>query len=90
MPVVMATVPGQVRLRPETFERLREDAARHDEDVDSAAERILREHLPAGRDAQSTLATLDRIRVLRERMKPGRGAVELVREGRAELEQRVS
>jgi len=31
------------------------------EDVDSAAERILRERLPTGGDVQSTLATLDRI-----------------------------
>lgn len=86
----MATMPRQVRLAPETFERLSEDAARHHEDVDSAAERILSEHLPAGRDAESALATLDRLSELRARMKPGRGAVELVREGRAELERRTS
>ncbi len=81
----MAMMLRQVRLGPETFERLSEDAARHHEDVNTAAERILREHLPAGQDAQSTLATLDRLRALRARMKPGRGAVEAVHEGRAEL-----
>jgi hypothetical protein len=86
----MATMPRQVRLAPETFERLSEDAARHHENVDSAAERILREHLPASHDAESTLATLDRLSALRARMKPGRGAVELVREGRTELERRTS
>jgi hypothetical protein len=86
----MATMPRQVSLGPETFERLSEDAALHHEDVDTAAERILREHLPAGRDAENTLATLDRLSELRARMKPGRGAVELVREGRAELERRTS
>ena len=86
----MATMPRQVHLEPETFERLSEDAARHHEDIDSAAERILREHLPAGRDAKSVLATLDRISALRARMKPGSGAVELVREGRSELERRAS
>ncbi len=87
---VMATMPRQVRLEPETFERLSEDAARHHENVDSAAERILREHLPADADATSALATLDRIQALRAQMKLGRGAVELVREGRSELERRAS
>jgi hypothetical protein len=86
----MATMPRQVDLGPETFERLSEDAARHHEDVSSAAERILREHLPAGPDAESTLATLARLRALRARMQPGRGAVEDVRESRAELERRTS
>jgi hypothetical protein len=86
----MATMPRQVDLGLETFERLSEDAARHHEDVNSAAERILREHLPAGPDAESTLATLARLRALRSRMKPGRGAVEAVRESRAELERRTS
>ena len=42
---------------------------RHHEGVDSAAERILCDHLPAGRDRASTLATLDRIAQLRARMK---------------------
>jgi hypothetical protein len=86
----MATMPRPIRLQRETFERLTEDAARHHEDVDSAAERILRDHLPAGHDAASALATLARIEQLRARMKPGRGAVELVRDGRAELERRAS
>lgn len=86
----MATMPRQIRLEPETFERLSKDAARHREDVDSAAERILREYLPADADATSALVTLDRIQALRARMKPGRGAVELVREGRSELERRTS
>jgi hypothetical protein len=86
----MATMPRQIRLQPETFERLSEVAARHHEDVDSAAERILRDHLPAGRDATSALATLARIEQLRAGMKPGGGAVELIREGRAALERRAS
>lgn len=67
----MATMPRQIRLAPETYERLCGNAARHHEDVDSAAERILREHLAARRDAESLLATLDRISSLRVRMKPG-------------------
>jgi hypothetical protein len=65
---------------------LRAEAARREEDVDSAAERILREHLPARRDKENALATLDRIEALRARMKPSRGAVALVREGRSELQ----
>jgi len=83
-------MPRRIRLRPETFQRLTEDAARHHEDVDSAAERILRDHLPTGRDARSTLATFGRIKRLRARAKPGIGSVELVREARAELERRDS
>lgn len=86
----MATRRKPIRLQPETFERLSEDAARHDEDVESAAERILREHLPAGRDAAGALATMGRIEALRSRMKAGKGAAGLVREGRAELERRAS
>ncbi len=86
----MATMPKPIQLQPETFELLIEDAERHHEDVDSAAERILRDHLPVGRDATAALATLGRIEALRTRMKPGRGAVELIREGRAELERRAS
>jgi hypothetical protein len=38
LPGVMATAPSQVRLQPETFRRLRAEAARREEDVDSCAE----------------------------------------------------
>jgi hypothetical protein len=86
----MATTARHIQLRPETFERLAEEATRHHEDVDSAAERILRDHLPAGHDATSALATLGRIEQLRARMKAGGGAIKLIHEGRAELEHRVS
>lgn len=86
----MATVPKPIRLRPLTFQRLSEDAARHHEDIDSAAERILRDHLPPERDADRALATLARIERLRVTMKPGKGALALVREGRSELERRAS
>jgi hypothetical protein len=87
----MATMPRPIRLQRRTFERLAEDAARHHEDVDSAAERILRDHLPAtGPDMASALATIGRITALRARMKPGTGAVKLIREGRTELERRAS
>ncbi len=84
-------MPRPIRLQRGTFERLAEDAARHHEDIDSAAERILRDHLPAtDRDTASALATLGRIKTLRARMKPGTGAVKLIREGRTELERRAS
>jgi hypothetical protein len=87
----MATMPRLIRLQRRTFERLAEDAARHHEDIDSAAERILRNHLPAaGLDKASALATLGRIKTLRAKMKPGTGAVKLILEGRAELERRGS
>jgi len=52
--------------------------------------RILRDHLPPERDVREVLATLARIERLRGTMKPGRGALALVREGRSELERRVS
>jgi hypothetical protein len=77
-----------IRLQPETFSRLVEEARRRHETVDAAADRILREHLPVSPDASSTLATLNRLKELRARMKPGRGAVQLIREGRRELERR--
>jgi hypothetical protein len=87
----MATTPRPIQLQRGTFERLAEDAARHHEDVDSAAERILRDHLPAvHRDTASVLATLGRIETLRAKMQPGTGAVKLIREGRAELKRRAS
>jgi plasmid stability protein len=87
----MATMPRPIRLQRGTFERLAEDAARHHEDIDSAAERILRNHLAAaGLDSASALATLGRIKTLRAKMKPGTGAVKLILEGRAELERRAS
>jgi hypothetical protein len=50
-----------IQLQPETFERLVEEASRRHETVDDAADRILREHLPVSREANSTLATLDRL-----------------------------
>lgn len=77
-----------IRLQPETFLRLVEEASRRHETVDDTADRILREHLPVILDTNSTLATLGRLEQLRARMKPGRGAVRLVREGRRELERR--
>jgi hypothetical protein len=87
----MATIPRPIRLQRGTFERLAKEAARHHEDIDSAAERILRHHLPAAsRDTASALATLGRIKTLRARMKPGTGAVKLTLDGRAELERRAS
>jgi hypothetical protein len=81
-------MPPLIRLQPETFTRLVEEAGRHYETVDDTAERILRKHLPMNSDEMSTLATLRRLERLRARMKPGSGAVQLVREGRRELERR--
>lgn len=81
-------MPSLIRLQPETFSRLVAEASRHHETIDDAAERILRDHLPDGQDAESTLATLARLRALRARMKPGKGAVRIVHEGRRELEGR--
>jgi hypothetical protein len=87
----MATMPRSIRLQRGTFERLAKDAERHHEDIDSAAERILRDHLPAaGPDTTSALATLGRVKTLRAKMKPGTGAVKLILEGRSELERRAS
>lgn len=86
----MATMPRPIRLQRGTFERLAQDAARHHEDIDSAAERILRHHLPrTGVDTSNALAALERIKRLRAKMKPGTGAVKLIREGRSELERRA-
>jgi hypothetical protein len=70
-------------------ERLSEDAAHHHEDIDNAVEHIQRGGPPGDHNVESVLATLDRIRALRARMKPGNGAVESVREGRSELERRT-
>jgi hypothetical protein len=81
-------MPSLIRLQPETFLRLVEEARRRQETVDDAADRILREHLPVIHDADSTLATLGRLKQQRARMKPGKGAVRLVHEGRRELERR--
>jgi hypothetical protein len=85
----MATTRRTVRLQAETYERVAREAARHDEDVDAAAERILRHHLPASGPSESVLGALHRLEALRAKMKPGKGAVTLVREGRDELEQRT-
>jgi hypothetical protein len=83
-------MPSLIQLQPETFSRLVEEAGRRNETVDDTADRILREHLPVVHDACSTLATLGRLAHLRARMKPGKGAVRAVHEGRRELEQRQS
>jgi len=77
-----------IRLQPETFSRLVEEAGHRYETVDETADRILRGHLPVILDTNSTLATLGCLEQLRARMKPGRGAVRLVREGRRDLERR--
>jgi hypothetical protein len=84
----LANMPSLIRLKPVTFSRLVEEARRRHETVDAAADRILRENLPVIREADSTLATLGRLAQLRTRMKPGRGAVQTVHEGRRELERR--
>lgn len=84
----LADMPSLIRLQTETFSRLVEEAGRHHETVDETADRILGEHLPVIRDANSTLATLGRLEQLRARMKPGKGAVRIVHEGRRELERR--
>ncbi len=74
----------------ETYERLVDEAARHDEDIDAAAERILRDHLSAPGQTPDVRATLRELQTLRARMKPGQGAARVVRAGREELEQRIA
>lgn len=81
-------MPGLIRLQPETFSRLVEEASRRRETVDAVADRILREQLPVTGEANSTLATLGRLSQLRARMRPGNGAVRIVQQGRRELERR--
>ena len=81
-------MPSLGGLQPETFSRLVEEARRRHETVDAAADRILREHLPVIREANSTLATLGRLAQLRARTKTGNGADRLVQEGRQELDGR--
>jgi hypothetical protein len=84
----LAEMHRLILLQPETFERLVEEAGRRHETVEATADRILREHLPVICEASSTLATLGRLAQLRAQMKPGKGAVRIVHEGRRALEQR--
>ncbi len=86
----MSTTRRTVQVGGETYERLVDEAARHDEDVDGAAERILRDHLPAAGTRPDVRATLRELETLRARMKPGQGAARVVRAGREELEQRIA
>jgi hypothetical protein len=86
----MATTRRTVRLHADTYERISREAARRDEGVDDAAERILRDHLPADGQSADVLGALHRLEALRSNMKPGKGAARLVREGRDELEQRIA
>jgi hypothetical protein len=86
----MATTRRTVRLHADTYERVAREAARREEDIDDAAERILRDHLPANEESRNILGTLSRLETLRSKMKPGEGAARLVREGRDELEQRTA
>jgi hypothetical protein len=81
-------MPSLIRLQPETFSRLVEEACRRMRPSTPPPIASLREHLPVIRDATSTLATLGRLKQLRARMKPGKGAVRLVQEGRRDLERR--
>ena len=85
----MATTRRTVRLGADTYERVAREAARHDEDIDDTAERILRDHLPANGTDTDVPGVLHRLEVLRAKMKPGAGAERLVREGRDELDQRI-
>jgi hypothetical protein len=80
-------MPSLIHLQPETFSRLVEEASHRNETVDDAADRILDEHLPVIGETNSTLATLGRLKQLRARMKPGKGAVRIVHEGRLERRQ---
>jgi hypothetical protein len=66
----MATTRRTVRVRAETFERVAREAARHDEDVDHAADRILRKHLPARGRPQDVLLALHRLEALRSKTRP--------------------
>jgi hypothetical protein len=77
-----------IHLQPATFSRLVKEASRRHETPDDTADRILREHLPVICEASSTLATLGRLAQMRAQMKPGKGAVRIVQEGRRELERR--
>jgi hypothetical protein len=86
----MATARRTVRLRAETYSRLAHDAARHNEQVDDAADRILRDNLQAPGEGTGVLAALKDLEALRARMKPGKGALCLVQEGRDELADRVA
>jgi hypothetical protein len=85
----MATTRRTVRIGDDTYERVAREAARHDEDIDDTAERILRDHLPANGTETDVLGVLHRLEVLRAKMKPGAGAERLVREGRDDLDQRI-
>jgi hypothetical protein len=86
--IPLAEMHRLIQLQPETFERLVEEARYRQETVETAADRILREHLPVMCEANSTLATLGRLAELRARMKPSKGAVQIVHEGRRELGRR--
>ena len=62
--------------RPTNFE----PDSRVDKDLSGGVPRPASNQEPCNTDIERTLATLDRIRQLRERMKPGNGALRLVRQ----------
>ena len=72
--IVLLTVSSSKR--PTNFE----PDSRVDKDLSGGVPRLASNQEPCNTDIERTLATLDRIRQLRERMKPGNGALRLVRQ----------
>jgi predicted transcriptional regulator len=81
----MATSDHTVRLHPETYEALEHEAERRHVAPDELAEELVRGQLPPARRA--IRETLDKLAAIRERM-PEVDAVQLVRDGRRDLEER--
>jgi len=87
----MASTDHTVRLAARTYERLEAEAQRRHRAVDEVVDEILGERLPdAAPDLGRARQALDQLARLRARAGGGVDAVALVREGRDELDRRIS
>lgn len=87
----MASTDYTVRLATRTYERLEAEAQRRHRAVDEVADELLGEWLPdAAPDLGRVRQALDQLARLRGRAGGDVDAVTLVREGRDELDRRIS
>jgi hypothetical protein len=87
----MATPDHTIRLASGTYERLQTEAERRNRAIDEIADELLDEQLPrAIMDRERVRSALERLAALRARIGRGVDAVGLVREGREELDRRIS
>jgi hypothetical protein len=87
----MAATDHTIRLPSSTYARLQAEAARSHRAIDEIAGELLDERLPQPiADREQARSALERLAALRARVGRGVDAVTLIREGREELDRRIT